>query len=53
MRRHHLHQPWLRHTDDYRDIIRRFGRSPHRNRILGRPSTPEGSAFLRDGGFAG
>ena len=37
----------------HRDIIRRYGRFPHRNRILGRPSTPEELAFLEAGGFAG
>lgn len=35
------------------DIIRRFGRFPHRNAVLGRDSTPEEVAFLEDGGFAG
>jgi uncharacterized protein (DUF924 family) len=30
----------------HRDIIRRFGRFPHRNAILGRRSTPEEAAFL-------
>jgi uncharacterized protein (DUF924 family) len=35
------------------DIIRRFGRFPHRNAILGRTSTPEEQAFLDSGGFAG
>lgn len=35
------------------DIIRRFGRFPHRNALLGRASTPEEQAFLDDGGFAG
>lgn len=30
----------------YIDIIRRFGRFPHRNAILGRPSTPEEIEFL-------
>jgi uncharacterized protein (DUF924 family) len=30
----------------HRDIIRRFGRFPHRNTILGRPSTPEEAEFL-------
>jgi len=35
------------------DIIRRFGRFPHRNRVLGRVTTPEEQAFLDDGGFAG
>jgi uncharacterized protein (DUF924 family) len=35
------------------DIIRRFGRFPHRNAVLGRVSTPEEQKFLDDGGFAG
>ena len=35
------------------DIIRRFGRFPHRNAALGRRSTPEEQAFLDSGGFAG
>jgi uncharacterized protein (DUF924 family) len=35
------------------DIIRRFGRFPHRNAVLGRVSTPEEQAFLDEGGFAG
>jgi uncharacterized protein (DUF924 family) len=35
------------------DIIRRFGRFPHRNKALGRATTPEEQAFLDSGGFAG
>ena len=35
------------------DIIRKFGRFPHRNAVLGRATTPEESVFLSDGGFAG
>jgi uncharacterized protein (DUF924 family) len=35
------------------DIIRRFGRFPHRNALLGRATTPEEQAFLDAGGFAG
>ena len=35
------------------DIIRRFGRFPHRNAVLGRATTPEEQAFLDSGGFAG
>ena len=35
------------------DIIRRFGRFPHRNEVLGRTTTPEEQAFLDSGGFAG
>ncbi|HEY7239111.1 MAG TPA: DUF924 family protein [Burkholderiales bacterium] len=31
----------------HRDIIRRFGRFPHRNAILGRSSTPEELEFLK------
>jgi len=35
------------------DIIRRFGRFPHRNMVLGRTSTPQEQAFLDAGGFSG
>jgi uncharacterized protein (DUF924 family) len=35
------------------DIIRKFGRFPHRNAMLGRATTPEEQAFLEGGGFAG
>ena len=31
-------------------VIERFGRFPHRNGILGRPSTPEEEAFLKEPG---
>lgn len=34
----------------HKDIIARFGRYPHRNAILGRPSTPEEEAFLKEPG---
>ena len=34
----------------HRDIIARFGRFPHRNRILGRESTPEEIEFLKTPG---
>lgn len=37
----------------HREIIRRFGRFPHRNAILGRETTPEEQAYLDAGGFAG
>ena len=30
------------------EIIERFGRYPHRNRVLGRTSTPEEEAFLQE-----
>jgi uncharacterized protein (DUF924 family) len=38
---------------EHRDIIRRFGRFPHRNGVLGRESTKEELAFLEQGGFGG
>ncbi len=34
----------------HHDVIARFGRFPHRNEILGRPSTPEELAFLAQPG---
>jgi uncharacterized protein (DUF924 family) len=34
----------------HRDIIARFGRFPHRNAILGRPSAPAEIAFLKEPG---
>jgi len=34
----------------HKAIIDRFGRYPHRNRVLGRPSTEEEIAFLREPG---
>ena len=34
----------------HRDIVRRFGRFPHRNAILGRASTPEEIEFLKQPG---
>jgi uncharacterized protein (DUF924 family) len=43
----------LRYAEDHADIIRRFGRFPHRNRLLGRRTTPEEQAFLDNGGFSG
>ena len=37
----------------HRDIIARFGRFPHRNRLLGRDTTANEAGFLSDGGFSG
>jgi uncharacterized protein (DUF924 family) len=34
----------------HRDIVRRFGRFPHRNALLGRTSTPEEEAFVKEFG---
>jgi len=43
----------LRWAELHADIIRRFGRFPHRNAVLGRVTTPEEQAFLDNNGFAG
>lgn len=43
----------LRFARHHRDIVARFGRFPHRNAVLGRPSTPEEERFLAEGGFRG
>lgn len=46
-------EPWLSHARGHRDIVRRFGRFPHRNALLGRTTTADERAFLEAGGFAG
>ena len=38
------------YTGLHRDIVERFGRFPHRNKILGRASTPEEIEFLKQPG---
>jgi len=44
---------YLQYAELHRDIIRRFGRFPHRNAVLGRMPTPEELDYLAEGGFAG
>ena len=39
----------LDYATKHRDIIRKFGRFPHRNAMLGRESTPEELEFLKGG----
>jgi uncharacterized protein (DUF924 family) len=43
----------LKFAELHADIIRRFGRFPHRNALLSRATTPEEQAFLDAGGFSG
>jgi uncharacterized protein (DUF924 family) len=43
----------LSYAERHADIIRRFGRFPHRNAMLGRATTPEEQAYLDSGGFKG
>jgi uncharacterized protein (DUF924 family) len=47
------HPDNLRYAEEHAEIIRRFGRFPHRNRVLGRVMTPEEQAYLDVGGFSG
>jgi uncharacterized protein (DUF924 family) len=39
-----------RYAIAHADIIKRFGRFPHRNAVLGRRSTPQEAAFLKEPG---
>jgi uncharacterized protein (DUF924 family) len=48
-----LGQPDLAKAERHREIIRRFGRFPHRNPILGRTTTEEERRYLDGGGYAG
>jgi uncharacterized protein (DUF924 family) len=48
-----LGEPDLAHAEHHRDIIRRFGRFPHRNPILGRAMKPEEQRYLDEGGYKG
>ena len=41
---------WAEH---HHGVIQRFGRFPHRNRMLGRETTAEEQAFLDEDGFRG
>jgi uncharacterized protein (DUF924 family) len=43
----------LEYAHLHADLIARFGRFPHRNAVMGRVSTPEETAYLAQGGFAG
>jgi uncharacterized protein (DUF924 family) len=42
-----------KHAIWHYEIVKRFGRFPHRNEELGRETTPDEQAFLDKGGFAG
>ena len=41
---------YLKYAEAHRDVIRRFGRFPHRNRALARANTPEEQVWLDAGG---
>jgi len=48
-----LGDPDAAHSERHRDIIKRFGRFPHRNPILHRIMTEAEQSFLDQGGYAG
>ncbi len=48
-----LGEETLKHAVEHRDIVKKFGRFPHRNFMLGRDTTPDERKFLDAGGFAG
>jgi uncharacterized protein (DUF924 family) len=39
----------LKYARTHREVVARFGRYPHRNALLGRPSTPDEDAYLAGG----
>ncbi len=41
----------LVHARAHREVIRRFGRFPHRNEVLGRATRPPERSFLEAGGY--
>jgi len=45
-----LFDGFLEYARKHRDVVARFGRFPHRNEILGRPSTPDELEFLKQPG---
>jgi uncharacterized protein (DUF924 family) len=48
-----LGDPHSSRAEHHRDIVRRFGRFPHRNPILGRAMRPEEQQYLDEGGYQG
>lgn len=41
----------IQYAEEHRDIIKNFGRFPHRNKTLRRTTTAEEQQFLENGGF--
>jgi uncharacterized protein (DUF924 family) len=46
----HCFEGFLEYACSHRDVIREFGRFPHRNAVLGRAPMPEERAYLAGGG---
>jgi uncharacterized protein (DUF924 family) len=45
-----LFEDFLNYARKHREVVARLGRFPHRNPILGRPSTPDELEFLKQPG---
>lgn len=46
-----IYRGLVKQAEDVREVILAFGRHPHRNRVLGRPSTPAELAYVARGQF--
>lgn len=46
-----IYQSLVKQAGDVRKVIAAFGRHPHRNRVLGRASTPAEKAYITGGDF--
>ena len=46
-----IYQSLVKQARDVKEVIEAFGRHPHRNRVLGRVSTPAEEAYLQKGDF--
>lgn len=46
-----IYQSLVRQAHDVEKVITAFGRHPHRNRVLGRESTPVETAYIAEGKF--
>ena len=42
-------ESFVESAEDHREVVRRFGRFPHRNKALGRISTEDEEAYLKNG----
>lgn len=46
-----IYRSLVKQATDVREVIAVFGRHPHRNQVLGRPSTPAELAYVAEGEF--
>jgi uncharacterized protein (DUF924 family) len=47
---HDMAVNFRKNLEEHTEVLRQFGRYPHRNKALGRTSTPPEEAFLAEGG---